>query len=154
MLENLECVAPIYGLTAAETRERALALLALLDLLPGQRTVAAECSYGMRKKTALAMALLHNPALLVLDEPFEGIDPASSRKIAAMLEGAAARGLTVVLTSHILPLVERLATRTVMMAAGCIAWDPQAQPDERPLEQVYFEMAGLPREETLPWLGR
>ena len=154
VLENLECVGPVYGLTAAETRERALALLALLDLLPGQRTVAAECSYGMRKKTALAMALLHNPAVLVLDEPFEGIDPASSRKIAAMLEGAAARGVTVVLTSHILPLVERLATRTIMMAAGRIAWDSEAQGDGRPLEEVYFEIAGLPREETLPWLGR
>jgi ABC-2 type transport system ATP-binding protein len=154
VLENLDCVGPIYGLTAAETRDRALGLLALLDLLPGQRTVASQCSYGMRKKTALAMALLHNPAVLVLDEPFEGVDPASSRKVAAMLKGAAARGATVVLTSHILPLVERLATRTVIMAAGRIAWDSDAQADGRPLEEVYFEVAGLPLEETLPWLGR
>ena len=63
----------------------------------------------MRKKTALAMALLHNPRVLFLDEPFEGIDPVSSKTIDALLRSAASRGVTILLTSHILSIVERLA---------------------------------------------
>ncbi len=152
VLENLRCVGPIYGLSEAETEARAESLLRLLELERGRDTFAAECSYGMRKKTALAMALIHTPRVLFLDEPFEGIDPSSSRVIERTLVDVAARGTTVLLTSHILPLVERLATRIVLLHAGTIAWDSDAATPDRPLEQMYFNTVGEPRGETPAWL--
>ncbi|HTQ58349.1 MAG TPA: ABC transporter ATP-binding protein [Bryobacteraceae bacterium] len=76
--EHLELCGPIYGLGKRETRERGDALLRVLGLEDGRYTYLDQCSHGMRKKTALAMALLHGPRVLLLDEPFEGIDPASA----------------------------------------------------------------------------
>jgi ABC-2 type transport system ATP-binding protein len=77
--EHLELCGPVYGLSLTETRERAEPLLKTLGLIDGRHTFLDQCSHGMRKKTALAMALLHNPRVLFLDEPFEGIDPVSAR---------------------------------------------------------------------------
>jgi ABC-2 type transport system ATP-binding protein len=153
VLENLLCAGPIYGLSAAETRARSNALLTLLDLEAGRDTFAKECSYGMRKKTALAMALLHGPKVLFLDEPFEGIDPSSSRAIETLLVRAARQGVAIVLTSHILPLVERLASRMVMLGGGGVVWDSDDQKANRGLEEVYFEVVGETAIQELPWFG-
>ncbi len=153
IVENLQCIGPIYGLSAEETQARADALLTLLDLDRTRHTLASESSYGMRKKTALAMALLHNPRVLFLDEPFEGIDPSSSRVIEQALREIARRGVTVLLTSHLLPLVERLATRILVMKSGAIAWDSTANPSSSTLEATYFHLIGEPAKETPAWLG-
>jgi ABC-2 type transport system ATP-binding protein len=72
----------------------------------------------MRKKCALAMALLHNPRILFLDEPFEGVDPGSSRNIKDLLIALAARGVTVFVTSHILEVVERLIGQFAIIIRG------------------------------------
>jgi ABC-2 type transport system ATP-binding protein len=151
--ENLLCVGPIYGLTDAETHLRVDSLLDLLALQRGRNTMVRECSFGMRKKTALAMALLHGPRVLFLDEPFEGVDPASSRAIERTLAGAAERGVTVVLTSHILPLMERLATRVILLGNGRVMWDSTGQDTVGPLETKYFELAREPEVKELSWLG-
>jgi len=151
--ENLDCVGQVYGLGSSEIDARSASLLRLLDLLNGRNTLAANGSYGMRKKTALAMALLHNPQVLLLDEPFEGIDPASTRVMERMFTDLASRGTTVVMTSHILPLVERLATRTILLRAGTIAWDSDQEQPETSLEQMYFRLVGEPPWEMPPWLG-
>ena len=151
--ENIQCVGPIYGLTGEETQMRTDSLLRLLELERGRRTTAEECSYGMRKKTALAMALMHRPRVLFLDEPFEGIDPSSTKVIERALRDFAASGATVVLTSHILPLVERLATRTLVLHAGGVAWDSDVAERAGTLEDTYFGLVGQPREETPTWLG-
>jgi ABC-2 type transport system ATP-binding protein len=151
--ENLRCVGPVYGLSAGETQMRAESLLALLDLAGAQHTLAGDCSYGMRKKTALALALLHAPRVLVLDEPFEGIDPSSSRVIERTLRVAAAGGVTVLMTSHILPLVERLASRVVVLRGGVVAWDSAEHARDGSLEELYFGLIGEPVEGGLPWLG-
>jgi ABC-2 type transport system ATP-binding protein len=153
LLENLRCVGPIYGLSADETLARANSLLTLLDLDNVRHTLASESSYGMRKKTALAMALLHNPRVLILDEPFEGIDPSSSRTIEQALLETARRGVTILLTSHLLPLVERFASRILLMKHGAIAWDSAAQPTDISLEAIYFSLIGEPAKETPSWLG-
>lgn len=79
--EHLMMVGPIYGLSLHETEQRAEQLLKYVDLWPSRHTYADEASHGMRKKCSLAMALIHNPQVLFLDEPFEGIDPVSSRNI-------------------------------------------------------------------------
>jgi ABC-2 type transport system ATP-binding protein len=93
--EHLELCGPIYGLSRTETRERTGALLRILGLENGRYTYLDQCSHGMRKKTALAMALLHNPRVLLLDEPFEGIDPVSSVTIRDLLIAVAGRGIAV-----------------------------------------------------------
>ena len=83
--EHLLMSGPIYGLSREETAARAQQLLEALDLWDVRDTYADQASYGMGKKCALAMALLHNPRVLFLDEPFEGIDPASGRSIKDLL---------------------------------------------------------------------
>ena len=149
--EHLELSGPIYGLAMPETRLRAESLLKMLGLTAGRHTFLDQCSHGMRKKTALPMALLHNPRVVFLDEPFEGIDPVSARTIRDLLRTLAARGITVFFTSHILSIVSDVATSIAMIRAGRIAWD-SSRGDTRPLEEIYFELIDAPAVEDLPWL--
>jgi len=151
--EHLELSGPLYGLSKSETAARAGQLLHLLDLEHGRHTFAAACSHGMRKKTALALALLHNPRVLFLDEPFEGIDPVTSRTIRDLLTAIAGRGITVFLTSHILSIIDRLAGRILMLRKGQIVWDSEISEVKQPLEDLYFEMVEPPRTGELEWLG-
>src|SRR5205807_2803007 len=120
--EHLELTGPIYGLGSAETRERGDSLLRVLGLDAAQDTFLDQCSHGMRKKTALAVALLHSPRVLFLDEPFEGIDPVASKTIQVLLRTVAGRGIVVFLTSHILSIVDRLASEIMMIREGRIVW--------------------------------
>jgi ABC-2 type transport system ATP-binding protein len=150
--EHLELTGPIYGLSTQETRERAGALLRILGLADAQDTFLDQCSHGMKKKTALAVALLHNPRVLLLDEPFEGIDPVSARTISELLTTIAGRGITVFLTSHMLSIVDRLATELMMIRAGQIVWRSSTQADSRPLEELYFELVEAAPQEDLAWL--
>jgi len=154
--EHLELSGQLYGLTRQETQARALQLLRHLDLEHGRGTLVDEASFGMRKKCALAMALLHNPLVLFLDEPFEGIDPGSSRNIKDLLVALAARGVTVFLTSHILEVVERLADRFALILGGeivaCQRVSDLAQAGTT-LEELYLRHAGRPAAEDLSWLG-
>jgi len=151
--EHLEMIGPVYGLSAVQVAERADGLLRVLRMERAGRTRARDCSYGMRKKTALAMALLHDPRFLILDEPFEGIDPASSYAFQRVLEDAARRGVTVVFTSHLLPLVERLATRVVVLNRGRVALDSATSDLRGSLEEEYFEVVAVPKYEELAWQG-
>jgi ABC-2 type transport system ATP-binding protein len=151
--EHLHLSGPIYGLTRQVTHRRTDELLRALALDDGRQTFIDHCSYGMRKKTALAMALLHNPEVLFLDEPFEGIDPVTSKTLRELMLTLASRGVTVFLTSHILSIVERLASHIVMIRDGHVVWN--SRPDELPksLEDVYFDLVETPIVEELPWLG-
>ncbi len=151
--EHLLLTGDVYGLARAETRARTAQLLHVLSLEHGRRTFAAACSHGMRKKTAFAMALLPNPRVLFLDEPFEAIDPVTSRIMRDLLEAAARRGITVFLTSHVLPIAEQLATQLVMIRQGRIVWDSPAADLPQALEQHYFELVEAPAVEELEWLG-
>ena len=151
IIENLMAIGPIYGLTKSETAARAADLLGLLDLTQGRHTVARNCSFGMRKKTALAMALLHKPKVLLLDEPFEGIDPASSAVIEILL-GQLSRDGTILLTSHILSVVQKLATRVVILHQGRVKSDFNPSTTDEGVEEVYFSIVGEPQPEVLDWL--
>ncbi len=151
--EHLLLTGDVYGLPRAETRARTAQLLHALSLEHGRRTFAAACSHGMRKKTAFAMALLPNPRVLFLDEPFEAIDPVTSKIMRDLLESAARRGITVFLTSHILSVVEQLATQLVMIRKGKIVWDSPAADLPQALEQHYFDLVEAPAVEELEWLG-
>ena len=125
--------------------------LGLLDLTQRRHTVARDCSFGMRKKTALAMALLHKPKVLLLDEPFEGIDPASSAVIEILL-GQLSRDGTILLTSHILSVVQKLATRVVILHQGRVESDFDPSTADEEVEEVYFSIVGEPQPEVLDWL--
>ena len=151
--EHLRLTGDVWGLARHETQRRAGELLAALALEHGADTFAAECSHGMRKKTALAMALLPNPRVLFLDEPFEGIDPVTSKTIRELLKMLASRGVTIFLTSHILSIVEEIATRIIFIRGGVKVWD--SRPDELPaaLEAHYFDLVEAPIRQELAWLG-
>ncbi|MEO8025996.1 MAG: ABC transporter ATP-binding protein [Bryobacteraceae bacterium] len=150
--EHLDLAGPIYGLTREETRERGDALLRVLGIDKTRHTFLDQSSHGMRKKTALAMALLHNPRVLFLDEPFEGIDPVSSKAIQDLLKAVAARGITVFLTSHVLSIVDTLATDIRMIRGGRIVFSSRMADVTRPLEELYFDLVEPPLTEDLPWL--
>jgi ABC-2 type transport system ATP-binding protein len=111
----------------------------------------------MRKKIALAAALLHAPRVLFLDEPFEAIDPVSARTIRGLLERYTAGGATVVFSSHVMELVERLCDRVGIMHLGhLIAEGPTDQVRAgRSLEDAFVELvgAGDAGAEELGWLG-
>jgi ABC-2 type transport system ATP-binding protein len=152
IIENLCAVGPIYGLTKRETESRADDLLALLDLTPGRHTTARVCSFGMRKKTALAMALLHKPTILLLDEPFEGIDPTSSNIIQTLLRQLAMDGATILLTSHLLSLVETVANRVIILHDGRVTLDLGPSRIREGVETAYFNAVGKQDPEVPGWL--
>ena len=100
------------------TAARAAELLAVLDLADDASTVVADYSAGMVKKISLAAALIHAPRLLVLDEPFEAVDPVSGQTIRTILRRYVASGGTVVMSSHVMELVEGLCDRVAVIAGG------------------------------------
>jgi ABC-2 type transport system ATP-binding protein len=151
--EHLLLTGDVYGLRRPETESRATELLRVLSLEHGRHTFAAACSHGMRKKTSFAMALLPNPSVLFLDEPFEAVDPVTSKIMRVLLEAAAKRGITVFLTSHILSVVEQIATQLVMIRRGKLVWDSPASELPQSLEQHYFDLVEAPVVEELGWLG-
>ncbi len=151
--EHLLLTGPVYGVSAKETAERSRQLLRMLGLESGRDTFIQDCSHGMRKKTALAAALLHNPSVVLLDEPFEGVDPVTADSIRLMLRTMAERGITVLLSSHILSMVDRIADQILILRQGRLAWDSEHGGMPESLEKLYFELAETVVPEDLPWLG-
>jgi ABC-2 type transport system ATP-binding protein len=152
VLENLCAIGPIYGLTKRETETRAADLLDLLHLAPARHTRARDCSFGMRKKSALGMALLHNPRILLLDEPFEGVDPASANDIQVVLRQLSSNGATILLTSHILSTVQQLATRVIILHGGQVESDSAPSASDESVEDCYFRITGTEKPEVPNWL--
>lgn len=116
--ETLSFVGRVYGLDLPTIETRSADLLALMDLASAGGTLVVDFSHGMKKKLALAAALLPSPRLLFLDEPFEGIDAVASRQIKGLMLTYVSRGGTIFLTSHILEIVERLCTHIGVIAGG------------------------------------
>jgi ABC-2 type transport system ATP-binding protein len=157
--ETLTFIGQVHGMPAATFESRSADLLSLMDLTGAATTLVADFSHGMRKKLALAAALLPAPKLLFLDEPFEGIDAVASRQIKDLLHGFVARGGTIFLTSHILEIVERLSTHIGVIAHGRIV--AQGPLDEvragaagaQTLEELFIELVGGERAAVdLNWL--
>ncbi|HEX9009751.1 MAG TPA: ABC transporter ATP-binding protein, partial [Holophagaceae bacterium] len=116
--QYLRFVGRMHGLEDDVIDRRAGELFEKLDLQPGPKTLIADYSFGMKKKIAFCAALLHNPRLLFLDEPFEGIDAVTNRTIKDILLSLQARGVTLVLTSHILEVVEKLCPQIAIIDEG------------------------------------
>lgn len=156
-LEHLTLVGRIHGFDAAETARRSQDLLELLEIADASTMFAHEGSTGMRKKLALAMALLPRPSVLFLDEPFESIDPFVGRTIRELLAALVQRGVTIILTSHILEVVEQVADRVAILAQGRLAFEgsmAELRSSGQSVEDVFRTVAGR-NEKTLrdvPWL--
>ncbi len=150
--EHFHLVGSIYGVTSKETRERSASLLRILSLESGEDVLVEHCSSGMRKKAALAIALLHNPRVLLLDEPFEGVDLVSLKAIQTLLASVARKGITVVLASHILSLVDRLASEIILIRQGRIVLHSDIRALAVPLGPAFLDLVDTPASEELPWL--
>lgn len=154
--EHLKMCGNIYGLSLHDTKERAEQLLKYLDLWQGRDTYVEQASFGMRKKCAFAMALIHNPGVLFLDEPFEGIDPISARNIKDLFLLMRQKGITIFLTSHILEVAERLIDSFAIIVGGeivCRQTIEETIQSGRSLEDVYFQYVERPDVENLEWIG-
>jgi ABC-2 type transport system ATP-binding protein len=116
--ELLTYLGQLRGLDPATVAARAQELLEVLELTDAERTLVTDYSAGMRKKITLATALLHTPRLLVLDEPFEAIDPVSAATIRVILRRFADAGGSVVISSHVMALVEQLCDHVGVIARG------------------------------------
>ena len=150
--EHLLLCGPIYGVSGEETRERAKQLLRVLGLSDTRETFLRQSSHGMRKKTALAMALIHNPRVVILDEPFEGIDPVTAQTVALRIKTMAAHGITVLFTSHILSMVDQIADQVVMIRHGRRVLCAEVGSLNEPLDKLFFDLVEAPNTEDLTWL--
>ncbi len=118
--EHLKFVGRLYGV--ADAGERAPHLLEELELTDKRRSLPGELSRGMKQKLAIACGLLHRPRALILDEPLTGLDPAGIKKMRATIADRAREGAAVILSSHLLHLVEELCTRILVIRKGkCVA---------------------------------
>jgi ABC-2 type transport system ATP-binding protein len=160
--EYLHFTGRMYGLGRAETRRRADELLDFLSLAEDRRKLIVDYSQGMRKKTALAAALIHNPRVLFLDEPLNGIDPVSGRVVTDLLRRLAGKGVTLFFTSHVLDVVERLCEEVAIIdrgrivAQGTLA-EIRAQREvahDATLEDVFLKLVAADvRREDLSWIA-
>jgi ABC-2 type transport system ATP-binding protein len=116
--EYLEFVAGLWGIDAAAAELRARALMEWLGLMPHAHARCEGFSKGMRQKVALAGALVHDPKVIILDEPLTGLDAGSARQVKTVLRERVAAGGTVIMTTHILEVAERMADRIGVIAAG------------------------------------
>jgi len=114
----LTYTAMMFGIARADIAGRVADLLELMDLREAAGTIVADYSAGMTKKIALACALVHAPRLLVLDEPFESVDPVSAANIEDVLRGYTSSGGSVVVSSHSMDLVQRMCDHVAIIAAG------------------------------------
>jgi ABC-2 type transport system ATP-binding protein len=154
--EMLEYAGRLHGLPADQARSRAAELMSMLDLGEDARRLVADYSTGMRKKISLGCALIHNPAVLFLDEPLEGVDPVSADVIRRLLTRLTAAGATVLFSSHVMELVEQVCDQVFIVDKGQIVADGStaAVRGGKSLQQAFIDLVGPQQgEEGLTWLG-
>jgi len=156
-LEFIEFVGRMYKLPRELARERARELLSLFELDGQPRKLIAEYSKGMRKRCAMAAALIHRPQLFLMDEPFEGVDAVGARLMKDILLDQVRQGATIFLTSHVLEVVERLCERVAIIAEGKVVMETNMadlRGSSQSLEDAFVRVVGADRQtETLDWLS-
>jgi ABC-2 type transport system ATP-binding protein len=159
--EYLEFIARLYALPRPLARERADELLELFQLDENRRKLIGEYSKGMRKRVAMAAALIHQPRLFLMDEPFEGVDAVGARLMKDILLEQVRHGATVFLTSHVLEVVERLCDQVAIINRGKIVVQgtmselrrQAATGESGTLEEIFVNLVGAGRySERLDWL--
>lgn len=146
----------LHGIDKETVASRVKDLLTAMDLTDAAGRAVADYSAGMTKKIALAAALVHAPSVLILDEPFEAVDPVSAANIQDILRGFVASGGTVVISSHVMDLVQRLCDHVAVMDSGRIL--AAGTVDEvragMSLEERFVQLVGgRTSSEGLSWLG-
>ena len=152
----ITCSGYLHGIDKETVASRVKDLLAAMDLTDAAGRAVADYSAGMTKKIALAAALIHAPSVLILDEPFEAVDPVSAANIQDILRGFVASGGTVVISSHVMDLVQRLCDHVAIMDSGRIL--AAGTVDEvragTSLEERFVQLVGgRTSSEGLSWLG-
>jgi len=147
--EYLEFVAGLWGVRAEAAEPRARKLLDWLDLTRHAHELTEGFSRGMKQKLALAGALIHDPELLILDEPLTGLDAGAARQVKDLLLAHVAKGGTVILTTHILEVAERLAQRIGIIRQGRLIAEGsldelRAQSQGGSLEDVFLHLTATP----------
>ena len=147
--EYLEFVAGLWGVRAKEAEPRARELLDWLDLSRHAHELTEGFSRGMKQKLALAGALIHDPELLILDEPLTGLDAVAARQVKDLLLAHVAKGGTVILTTHILEVAERLAQRIGIIRQGRLIAEGtldelRARTQGGSLEDVFLQLTAAP----------
>ncbi len=163
--EFLTFAGHMYDLTREEVYQRSEDLLNVLTLASDADKLIVDYSVGMRKKIALAAALIHRPQVLFLDEPFEGIDPISSRIIRNILRDLTETGVTIFFSSHIMEVVERLCSRVGIINQGSLVAEGTLQElrergaqnapgqEAATLEDIFLQVVGARQEGGNPsWL--
>src|SRR5215469_5719446 len=155
--ELLEYAGRLRGMPAAEARARSAQLLDVLDLTPDAKRLVADYSTGMRKKAALGCALIHNPPVLFLDEPLEGVDPVSADVIRRLLTRFVSSGSTVLFSSHVMETVEVLCDHVSIIDQGRIVATGTTDQVRggKTLQEAFIDLVGskATEEEDLSWLG-
>jgi ABC-2 type transport system ATP-binding protein len=152
----------MYGIADADIKRRSEELLHILTLADDADKLIVDYSVGMRKKVALAAALIHRPQVLFLDEPFEGLDPVSSRVIRSILQDLTQHGTTIFFSSHIMEVVEHLCTRVGIINQGSLVAEGTLQElrelasganKDATLEDIFLKVIGVHDENyNLSWL--
>jgi ABC-2 type transport system ATP-binding protein len=162
--EYLRFVGRMYGMERAMIDARSVELLELMGLQDDTRKLIVDFSHGMRKKLSISAAIIHEPRVLFLDEPFEGIDAVSSQLVRAVLHQLVNNGVTIFLTSHILEIVEKLCTHVAIIHKGQLvadgpldklrAGEGEGSSEAQTLEQLFLSLVGGDRLEQgrLSWL--
>jgi ABC-2 type transport system ATP-binding protein len=153
--EHLRFIARLYGVAAAE--QRIAPLLEELEIADKRKALSTELSRGMKQKLAIACGLLHDPSVLILDEPLTGLDPGGMRRMRATIAERARAGVAVVLSSHLLTLVEELCTKLFVIRRGtCVAYGTIAEIIDahpnlagRSLEDVFLALTGTGEEAAI-----
>jgi ABC-2 type transport system ATP-binding protein len=156
-LEYLDFIGRLYGQPRDLSKERARELMELFQLSESTDKLIGEYSKGMRKRIAMAAALIHRPKLFLMDEPFEGVDAVGARLMKDILLEQVAHGSTVFLTSHVLDVVERLCDQIAIINQGRIVTQGTMaelrQSEGSTLEEVFVNAVGGDRySEKLNWL--
>jgi ABC-2 type transport system ATP-binding protein len=154
--EYLTFIGRMYLLPPTTVKTRSEELLVMMDLAKEEKKLTLEFSHGMKKKLALAAALIPNPELLFLDEPFEGVDAVASRVLRDTLKQCVNRGATVFLTSHVLEIVEKLCTDVGIIARGGLVHQGTMEElrKDGSLEDKFLAVVGSDTQEhqKLSWL--
>jgi ABC-2 type transport system ATP-binding protein len=160
--EYLTFTGHMYGMPGNVIKQRTEELLHILTLVDDADKLIVDYSVGMRKKIALAAALIHSPQVLFLDEPFEGIDPISSRTMRDIMRGLTQHGTTILFSSHIMEVVERLCTRVGIINQGILVAEGTLQElrdrasgedKDATLEDIFLNVVGAHEEShNLSWL--
>jgi ABC-2 type transport system ATP-binding protein len=143
--EHLQLVGRLRGLSRNSLEPKADQLLQLLGLWEDRHTSLASYSKGMRQKILLIAALLHDPEVLILDEPFSGLDVNAAMILRSLLRTFAARGKMVLYSSHVLEVVEKVCDKVLILSKGCVVAHDSVRHllehnDKSSLEGVFAEL--------------